>query len=240
MRLKLLLAAATAVLLGGVAATAGAAKPGIAYAFLGKLTSTPSGGKISITVVGGNGPALRALLGKSVDQTFSYGDSTQFLKWSNAIPKVVEAGDLDAGDYVRVNVRAPRGSSLETIESTDAGVIGDRGTELTRPDKPDYLFRGRVVSTGSSSVTVTVRGGNLHALRLLRGQAATQTFTVGSSTVFLRWQEKVPTVISLSDLKSGDAVAIHVRAEKGSTLAQVEATAAAKVAEHEPKRQGQA
>jgi hypothetical protein len=41
-------------------------------------------------------------------------------------------------------------------------------------------------------------------------------------------------VISLSDLKTGDRVAIHVRAEARSTLAQVEATAAAKVAEHEP------
>ncbi len=239
MRFKLLLAAAAA-LLGGVAATAGAAAPGIGYAFVGKLTASPSGGKISITVVGGNRPALRALLGKSVDQTFSYGDSTEFLEWSNGVPTVVEADDLDAGDYVRVNVRAPRGSSLATIESTDAGVVGDHGTELNRPDKPDYLFRGRVVSTGSSSVTIEVRGGNRRAVRLLLGQSATRTFTVGASTIYLRWQGKVPTVASLSDLRSGDAVAIHVRADAGSTLAQVESTAAARVAEHEGARQGQA
>jgi hypothetical protein len=235
MRMKLFLAAGAVALLGALAATAGAARPGgIAYSFFGKLAAAPSGGKISISVAAGNPAALRAMLGRPVDQTFSYGDETEFLQWSNGVPAVVEAGDLEAGDYVRVNVRAPRGSSLATIENTNATLIGDHGTELNRPDKPDYLFRGKIVSTGSSTVTVTVRGGNRRAIRLLMGQSATQTFTVGSSTVYLLWQGKVPSVISLADLKAGDAVAIHVRAAAGSTLAQVESTAAAKVAEHEP------
>jgi hypothetical protein len=174
------------------------------------------------------------MLGAPVDQTFAYGDKTEFLQWSNGVPKVVQAGDLDVGDYVRVNVRAPRGSSLATVESTNAFLIGDHGTELTRPDKPDYLFRGKIESVGSSSVTLTLRGGNLRALRLLRGESRTQTFTVGSSTIYLLWQGKVPTVVSLSDLKVGERAGIHVRATAGSTLAQVESTAAAKVAEHEP------
>jgi uncharacterized surface anchored protein len=174
------------------------------------------------------------MLGQSVEQTFSYGDATEFLQWTGGVPKVVQADDLDAGDYVRVNVRAPRGSSLDTIESTNAFLIGDHGTELVKPDKPEYLFRGQVASVGSSSVTLTVRGGNMRALRLMGGQSTTQTFTVGSSTIYLLWEGKVPSVISLSDLKAGDRVAIHVRAEARSTLAQVEATAAAKVAEHEP------
>jgi hypothetical protein len=234
MRTKLFLAAVAAALGGVVSTTAGAAGGGIHYAFLGKLTATPSGGHVSISVEGGNRPALRAMLGNSVEQTFSYGDKTEFLQWSNGIPTVVEADDLDAGDYVRVNVRAPRGSSLAAIESVNAFLIGDRGIELNRPDKPDYLFRGRVVSVGSASVSVSVRGGNLRALRLLRGQSATQTFTVGGSTIYLLWQGRVPSVSSLSELQAGDAVAIHIRAAAGSTLAQVESTAAAKVAEHEP------
>ena len=150
------------------------------------------------------------------------------------MPKVVQAGDLKAGDYVRVNVRAPRGSSLATLESTAAGLIGDHGTQLNRPDKPDYLFRGTVASVGSSSVSVDIRGGNRRALRLLLGSSRTQTFTVGDSTIFLLWQGKVPTVTQLADLKAGDKVAIHVRAQAGSTLGQVEATPAARVAEHEP------
>src|SRR4051812_18537635 len=96
MRTRLFLAAAAAVLLGGLATTAGAARPGgIAYSFLGKLSATPSDGHVSISVEGGSAPALRAMLGKSVDQTFSYGDDTEFLQWSGGVPKIVEAGDLD-------------------------------------------------------------------------------------------------------------------------------------------------
>jgi len=234
MHMKLFLAAALGVLAGGVAATAGAAGGGIGYSFLGKLSAAPSGGQVSITVESGNRPALRALLGKPVGQTFSYGAQTEFLQWTSGVPKVVQAGDLKAGDYVRVNVRAPRDSSLETIESTNAGVIGDHGTELTRPDNPDYLFRGKVSAVGASTVSVDPRGGNRRALRLLIGSSGTQTFALGDSTIFLRWQGKIPTVIERADLKVGDTVAIHVRARAGSTLSQVEATPAAKVAEHEP------
>ncbi|MGE5272196.1 MAG: hypothetical protein ACM3QU_00260 [Verrucomicrobiota bacterium] len=233
MRTKVLLVAAAAALAGGVAATAGAAGGGITFAFLGRLAATPSGGHVSITVESGNRPALRALLGSSVARTFAYGPETEFLQWTNGVPEVVQPGDLKAGDYVRVNVRAPRGSSLGTIEHTNAGVIGDHGTELNRPEEPDYLFRGNVTAVGSSTVSLDVRGGNPRALRLLIGSSRAQTFTVGDATSFLLWQGKVPTVIELADLKVGDAVAIHVRAQAGSTLSQVEATPAARVAEHE-------
>jgi len=234
MRMKLFLAAGAVALGGFVAATAGAAGGGIAYAFTGKLTGAPSSGHVSISVEGGTPAALRAMLGQPVEQTFSYGNATEFLQWTGGVPKVVQADDLESGDYVRVNVRAPRGSSLATIESTKAFLIGDHGAELVKPDKPEYLFRGQVASVGSASVTLTVRGGNMRALRLMQGQSTSQTFTVGSSTIYLLWEGRVPSVISLSDLKSGDRVAIHVRAEARSTLAQVEAAAAAKVAEHEP------
>src|SRR5262249_5422002 len=157
-----------------------------------------------------------------------------YLVWSNGVPKVGTVGDLHSGDYVRVNVRVPRGSSLDTIEGTAAALIGDHGTELNRPDQPDFLFRGKISAVGSSSVTVAVGGGNGRALRLLIGRSTTQEFKVGDSTIFLSWQGKVPTVSSLSDLKSGDRVVVHVRAAAGSTLSQVESTAAARVAEHEP------
>ncbi len=232
--MKLFLAAGVAALAGGLAATAGAAGGGIAYSFLGKLSAAPAGGHLSITVEGGNRPALRALLGSAVAQTFSYGDGTEFLRWTNGVPKVVAAGDLKVGDYVRVNIRAPRGSSLKTIEAMKAGLIGDHGTELNRPDRPDFLFRGTVAAVGSSNVSLDVSGGNRRALRLLLGSSPSQTFSVGDATIFLRWQGKVPTVIELADLEAGDKVAIHVRAEAGSTLNEVESTPAAKVAEHEP------
>jgi hypothetical protein len=244
MRTKLFLAVTAAALLSAGAAfatagtgTAGAATRGILYSFLGKLTAEPSNGDVSITVEGGNRAALRALIGEAATQTFAYGGGTQFLKWSNGVPAVVQAGDLDSGDYVWVHVRAPRGSSLDTIEDTDAVRVGDRGSELNRPTEPLYLFRGKLTAVGSSSISVEVRGGNRRALRLLVGESANQTFTVGDSTIFLLWQGKVPTVIARTDLKVGDPIVVRIRADKGSTLQQVESAAAVKVAEHEPANQ---
>ena len=209
MRTKLFLAAAVAALVSitaGIAATAdaGAATRGVLYSFLGRLAAVPDNGHVSITVEGGNRPALRALLGHSVDQTLSYGDATEFLKWSNGVPTVVHASDLDTGDYVWVHVRAPRGSSLATIEETDAGVVGDRGTELNPPSKPLYLFRGRVASVGSGSLTVDVRAGNRRALRLLIGQSSQQTFATGPETIFLLWQGKVPSACPPRIRRTGD------------------------------------
>ena len=43
--------------------------------------------------------ALKAMLGQSVSQTFTYGSNTEFLKWSKGIPSVVQAGDLAAGQF---------------------------------------------------------------------------------------------------------------------------------------------
>jgi hypothetical protein len=79
-----------------------------------------------------------------------------------------------------------------------------------------------------------VRGGNRRATRLLIGQPRSETFTVGANTIFLLWQGKVPTVISLAQLQLGDSVVVRIRANKGATLAQVESTAAAHVGDREP------
>jgi Domain of unknown function (DUF5666) len=246
MRMKLFLAVAVAALASAGAALADGgggngkadrkarAGAGIVYQFTGKLTATPSGGHLSISVVGGNRPALRALLGRPASQTFSYGDSTRFLKSSNGAPAAVQPGDLDAGDYVGIRVRAPLGSSLAEIEGTAAAGVTDRGTEVTPPTQPLFLFRGELTGVGSSSVTVAVKGGNRRALRLLIGAAGDQTFTVGGSTVFVVWKGTVPSTGGLSDLKVGDPVAVRIRAAAGSTLSQVETTSAARVADREP------
>jgi hypothetical protein len=236
--LKLFLVAVAAALLATSAALAdngnqnGQGKT--RYSFLGQLTATPSNGGVSITVDGGNRVALRAMLGQPVTQTFAYGTNTEFLKWSKGIPTVVQPGDLAAGDWVWVHVRAPRNASLAEIEQVQAGLVGDHGTQLFKPDKPLYLFRGTLTSVGSSTVTVHVTGGNRHALRLLIGSSADQSFTFGENTIFLLWQGKVPSVIDASKLTIGDRIVVRIRAEKGSTLAQVTSTAAVKIAEREP------
>ena len=89
-------------------------------------------------------------------------------------------GDLAADDYVTVNVRADRGASLDDDQGHGRpGIVGDHGQTLTKPNQPLYLFRGTFVSAGGGKVTIDVKGGNRRALRLMIGQAATQTFTIG-------------------------------------------------------------
>jgi hypothetical protein len=232
-RLILLVSLAAALLSVG-AATATANNGKVRFSFLGQLTATPNNGGVSINVEGGNKLALRTMLGQPVTQTFAYGSNTEFLKWSQGIPTVVQAGDLAAGDWVWVHVRAPRQSSLAEIEQQAAGIVGDHGTQLFKPDKPLYLFRGRLTAVGSGNVTVHVTGGNHRALRLLVGSSSDQSFAYGESTIFLLWQGKVPTVIDASKLTIGDRIAVRIRAPKGSSLAQVTSTPANKMAEREP------
>jgi hypothetical protein len=234
MRTKILLVTAAAALLATGSAFAGNGPAKMPYSFLGQLTATPANGGVSINVVGGSKAALRAMLGQPVTQTFAYGANTEFLKWANGIPTIVQAGDLAAGDYVRVNVRAQHDSSLAEIEQKQSGLVGDHGATLNTPDKPLYLFRGTLTSATSTSVTVHVTGGDRRAMKLLIGQSADQTFTVGGETIFLLWQGKVPTVIDASKLVVGDKIVVRIRAEKGSTLSQIEATAANHVGDREP------
>jgi hypothetical protein len=77
-----------------------------------------------------------------------------------------------------------------------------------------------------------VTGGNHLALRKLLGQSADQTFSYDSNTIFMLWTGRVPTQISAGQLDAGAKVEVRIRAPKGSTLAQLEATAAKRVAEH--------
>jgi hypothetical protein len=210
---------------------------GIHYAFVGQLTATPANGAVPITVEGGNRVALRAMLGQPVTQTFAYGATTEFLRWANGIPTVVQPTDLAVGDYVRVNVNAPRDAALAAIEQQPAGIVGDHGTQLFKPTQPLFLFRGTLTSVGTSSVAVHVTGGDARATRLLIGQSADQNFAFGDQTIFLLWQGKVPTVIEASQLKTGDRIVVRVRADRGSSLAQVESAAAVHIGDREPASQ---
>lgn len=231
---------AIAALLLGLLATGAALAEGPAktkaahYQFRGHLKAVSST-SLSLTVEGGNRLALKKMLGSSVEQSFAVGDRTEFLKWANGVPSVVHASDLASGDWVVVNVRAPRVAELSAIEAVQAGVVSDRGTQPNPPSKPLFLFRGKLAAAaGSSSIAVDVVGGNRAALRLLLGEGASQTFAFGPETIFLRWQGKVPTVIAASDLKAGDRITVRIRADRGSSLDEIEATPAVHVGEHEP------
>jgi hypothetical protein len=233
--LRVVLAALSLALLAAGAAQAGGLRAH--YIFRGHLLATPppNATSISLTVEGGNRIALKKMLGSSVDQTFAVGTGTEFLKWSHGVPTVVHANDLRAGDWVVVNVRAPRDATLSQVESRPAGIVSDRGAKPNPPARPLFLFRGHVAApAGTSTITVDVGGGNRRALRLLLGTTRQQSFTYGPETIFLRWQGKVPTVISPADLTLGDRVTVRIRAPWHSTLAQVESTPAVHIGEHEP------
>jgi len=230
-----LFAAVVAVLVAaGSAAAGGHGK--VQYQYFGQVEATGSA-SVTITVQNGNHPALRSLIGQSQVQTFATDAKTVFLKWSKGKPTVVGIGDLAQHDYVLVHVRADRDASLDTIKATPAKLVGDHGPTVNPPRLPLYLFRGTLVSGGGGKVTIDVKGGNRHALRLMIGQGAQQTFSYDDGTVFLHWDHRIPTVVDPSSLQPGDRIVVRVRAPKGSTLAQVEATAALRVADREPKGQ---
>ena len=233
--LRIALAALSLALLVAGAAQGGGFRAH--YIFRGHLLATPPANatSVAVSVEGGNRIALQKMLGASVNQSFTVGTGTEFLRWSHGIPTVVHANDLTAGDWVVVHVRAPWDASLSQIESRPAGIVADRGPNPHPPNQPLYLFRGRLAAAaGTSTVTVDVRGGNRRALRLLIGQPLQQSFTYGPETIFLLWQGKVPSVISASQLTVGDHITVRIRAAKGSTLSQVESTPARHIGEHEP------
>ena len=216
MRIRLVLVTAVAALFAATAALAGNGHGNARFSFLGQLTATPSNGGVSITVQGGNKLALRAMLGSPVTQTFAYNASTEFLKWSKGIPAVVQPGDLAAGDFVWVHVRAPRDASLAQLEQQPAGLVGDHGTALFKPTQPLYLFRGKLTA--------------------VIGSSSDQSLAFGDGTIFLLWQGKVPTVIDASKLVVGDRIVVRIRAPKDATLAQVEATTANHIGDREPAK----
>ena len=219
-----------------VAATALGGGKGRLYEFRGDVVSASST-SLQISVTGGDRIALKALIGQSQNETFALGAKTQILVWANGVPHVASAADLKPGDDVTVKVRAKAGASLADILATPVAVVADRGARnATGGGKPLFLFVGTVAGGQSGGhISLHVTSGNWRALKTMLGQASVdQTFTYGTSTIFLHWQGRVPTVIEPSQLKAGDRITIRIRAARGSTLAQVEATPANHVGDHEP------
>ena len=236
MKHRLLLTIALAALAcASVAATASAGPGnGRLFQYRGEVVAA-SAGSVQITVEGGNRPALRTMLGQSQNQTFTLGSTSEILIWHKGIPAIGAYTDLKTGDWVQVNVRTKAGSSLADVEATAAGIVGDHGSAPGKAGKPLWLYAGTVDGAQSGGhILLHVKSGNARALRTLLGQSSDQTFTYDDNTIFLLWQGKVPTVIAASQLKAGDRITIRIRAPRLSTLAQIEATPARHVGDHEP------
>lgn len=218
-----------------VAATALGGDKGRLFQFRGTVVAASST-SLQITVTGGDRQALKALIGQSQNETFTLGDKTQILVWSNGVPHVGSASDLKQGDAVTINVRAKAGASLADILASPAATVADRGAPSTGNGKPLFLYAGTVAGGQSGGhVSLHITSGNWRGLRTMLGQSSVdQTFTYDNGTIFLLWQGRVPTVIDPSQLKGGDRITVRVRAAGNSTLAQVEATAASHIGDHEP------
>ena len=235
-RLTLVLAVATVAF---ATLVSGAARPdhgrGQLFTFSGELLAAPGPNATSLSqqVETGNKPALRALIGASQDEVFTLDSGTEVLIWSHGVPHVGSTADLQQGDYISLNVHAPNGSSLQTIEQQPAGTISDHAAP--RGNLPLWMFVGTVAGPQSGgTIALHVESGNWKALQAMLGQSLDQSFAYDDGTIFLLWQGRVPTVIDPSQLKAGDRITIRIRAPRSDSLAQVEATPAAHVGDHEP------
>jgi hypothetical protein len=239
MKLRLTLALAAAALaciaLGGAAAANRGGQAGQPYVFNGEVLTTPgaNAGSLSVQVEGGNHAALKALIGAAQNRVFTLGGSTRVLIWSHGVPHVGNTSEVQQGDYVTVRIRAAHNSSLQQIESTPAKTVADHAAP--NGGRPLWLFIGSVAGPQSGGhIALHVTSGNWKALNAMLGQSVDQSFAYDDGTIFLLWQGRVPTVIGPSQLRAGDRITVRIRAPRNSALAQVEATPAAHVGDHEP------
>src|SRR5258706_464023 len=99
MKRRLTLALATlAVASAALVADPAAPKGGLPlWLFVGNVSGPQSGGHIALHVGSGNWNALQAMLGQSLDQSFTYDDGTIFLLWQGRVPTVIGPSQLRAG-----------------------------------------------------------------------------------------------------------------------------------------------
>ena len=240
MRIRMIflaLVALSVVGLGASGSIAAGRQANAVFIFRGELIATPppGAGSLLVDVASGNRRALRLLVGQSSAQSFAVGLRTQYLRWVRGVPTVVSQSNLAEGDQLTLRIRAPRGSSLAEVEAAPASVVSDHGPSPRRPAKPLWLFKGTLNAIASGGrLNIRVLDGNYRALKAMLGQAQDQSFAYSRRTVFIRWQGRVPTLISPSQLAVGDRINIRIRARGNSSLGQVEATPANHVAAHGP------
>jgi hypothetical protein len=97
------------------------------FLFRGTCTAKDTAGNhLTITVDGGNWWALKAMLGQSTSQTFTYDDSTALLSWQTGRPRPVTEDAIPCGpDGTRlaIRMRARRDAPLATLVTTPAAIV---------------------------------------------------------------------------------------------------------------------
>jgi hypothetical protein len=233
MKLRLTVTLALAALAAAVvAAGALGGGKGRLYEFRGELTAASSS-SVQLQVQGGNHAALKALIGSSQTQTFAIDSRTEIVLGGGR-PHRGDVSDLRLGDQIVLRIRSSRGASLADVEGTPAKTLADH-SHAGHASGLLYLYVGTVGGAQPSDhVSLHVTSGNWRGLQTMLGQSLDQTFATDDGTIYLLWQGRTPTVIDPSQLKAGDRITVRVRAKHGASLAQVEATAANHVGDHEP------
>lgn len=226
-----------------LAAVAAVAAPGIAsaapkstvYTLKGHvITEAPVGANtLYIKVEDGDYPGLKAMLGDDGNATVLVDGSTSIQHWMKRTPSPITIDQISVGDWVTVQIRAHRGLKIADLQNVPAKSVADYAKHWV-PKLPLFRYRGTVVATAPTSVTVTVDHGNRRALRSLLNHPSQETFAVDGGTQYLLWTGWVPTVETLADIVPGDTVAVNVRARANSTLAQLTSTPARTIGEHQP------
>jgi hypothetical protein len=238
MRIRMIFLALVALSVVGLGASGSIAadrQANAVFIFRGELIAAPPPGANSllVDVAGGNRRALRLMVGQSSAQSFAVGPRTQYLRWAHGVPTVVSQSNLAEGDQLTLRIRAPRGSSLGQVEATPASVVSDHGPNPRRPAKPLWLFKGTLnAAAAGGRLNIHVLDGNYRALKAMLGQGQDQAFAYSRRTIFIRWQGRVPTLISPSQLTVGDRINIRIRARGHASLGEVESTPANHVAAH--------
>jgi hypothetical protein len=232
----LALVAVAVLTVGASSSLAARGSSTINFMFNGRLLADAgNSSSLFVDVKSGNKPALKKLLGQGRTQQFAVDSNTQYIRWTNGVPQVVDESNLIAGDRVSINVHSPREDTLQQIESTPAWRVADRGPFGRFPRRPLWLFIGRLDAPAAAGhFTLSMTDGNHRSLKALLGQPLDQTFSYDAHTIFVLWQGGVPHVISPGQMVVGDRISVRIRAPQSYSLAQVEATPANHVGDHEP------
>ena len=180
MKHRLLTTLALAVLACAVvAATALGGGKGRLYSYRGDVVSTTST-SLQISVTGGDHRALKALIGQSENETFTLGDKSKILVWTNGVPHTASVSDLKQGDDVTINLRAKAGASLADLLATPAATVADRGTR-SRSSSTSARSRAARPAAASRCTSRAVTGAGCGPCSASRSTRRSPTTTAPSS-----------------------------------------------------------
>ncbi len=214
------------------AATHRAAKT-VSFELSGTLASDAGPNAMSLTLqtTGGNGPALKAIIGVVQPLVVKVGSGTAYRGVVAGKMVSVASDALKATDPVTVTIKAPQGSKWADLAAIAATKVVD---SAGRQSGAVFVFRGKATPGANGAIALHVTDGNYRALKLMLGASQDETFVTDVHSKLVRWNNKKSSVIQFADIKAGDEVTIRIRIAGTSTLAQVLAVPAALVVDREP------